>query len=790
MVMNMLKGALAACALVTLAGSTCEGIPEEICNNGLDDDENGAADCDDEVCVNDTACAVVGQCEVDLNFPRRDPSTAGALEFGAEVTGTLCPAYDDDGYLLSISNPGTVIQVSLSMDTFITSVEPAYSVLRLSEIPCSVEAEDAQVAVECGGPAACIAGTCVFSAVGKTRDPDKAQDDPLQGVPVDFAAASYLELAGTYLLVVEDGLNLSAEAFDNVNPYTLTVTAVDEPDANEPNNSAATATVVVSGASAQGIIATARDVDWYAIDATGDGEIVDVQLTAPAESGIEYEITLFAADRITELQATSFAEGATAGTLEARVRKSTTVNFSAETISELNAQGLPLDRFYLRIKDGGTDGDTDATLDTALGQYTLDVTVLADPDSHESGTANETTATAVAMTSGATLDASLAAFADTDLYRVNPSATVGDPDVLIVELQFDGTFDDDFQPQVRIISTDPEENTRACQSGACGQGQECLPDNTCGEVRMQRFVAQSPFRLAYPLRNNRVHYISVNEFNDDGFQESGGYSINVTISDDTDPGEAGDNVLVPNLESAGYQTNENNWTLDRLIQESKPRARAVDTGFLPVCAAVGATTGCLDIEPVPFPVGFGFPEDQVDCDDAEAGPQTVALSGRLTYEGDRDFFLLQNFPEKGYFGIQVDYSISGATPNELAIFVHSDYGLIASTLRATQGVYCGELACNANGCGPEVCDDDEVCVDERCWSDGPSNSGGSFQFGPSGPQQECIVEGPQNDAPIYIQVVDNGLNDFDLNTSYTLNVTITCGCPGPCDNGQDYCQDG
>ncbi len=789
MIMSMLKGALAAFVLVSLAGSSCEEIPVEICNNGLDDDENGTADCDDDACVNDTACAVVGRCEVDLSFPRRDPATAIPLELGAEASGTICPAYDDDGYLLTIPNPGTVIQVTLSMDTFITSVEPSYSVLRLSELPCSVEADDVQVAAECGAPAFCLAGTCVFSAVSKTRDPDKSSDDPLQGVPVDFTAASYLELAGSYLLVVEDGLNLSAEAFDNVNPYTVSVTAVAEPDANEPNNTPATATVVASGASAQGIIATARDVDWYAIDATGDGEIVDVQLTAPADSGIEYEVTLFAADRITELQATSFTDGATAGTLESRVRKSTTVNFDADTIAELTAQGLPLNRFYLSVKDGGTDGDTDATLDTALGLYTVSVTVLADPDANEAGTANETAATAVVMTSGATRDASLATFADTDLYRVNASATAGDPDVLVVELQFDGTFDDTFQPQIRIITTDPEENTRACQAGACPQGQECLPDNTCGEVRQQRFIAASPFRLAYPLRNNRPHYISVNEFGDDGFQENGGYTINVTVSDDTDPGEAGDDYLVPNLEEAGYQ---NDWDLASQIQASKPRARVVDTGFPPVCTGTApvAQVGCLDVELVPAPVGFEFDNWQVACGDSEAGAQNVSLSGRLTYEGDRDFFFLQNFPDAGYFGIDIDYTISGASPLELAIFVHGGYGLIASTLRATEGAYCGELACTADGCGPAVCGDNEVCVDERCWSDGPSNAGGSFQFGPSSPNAECIVEGPLNSGPVYIEVVDNGLNDFDLATTYSLDVTISCGCPGACDNGLDYCQDG
>src|SRR3990170_867407 len=184
--------------------------------------------------------------------------------------------------LVAVANPGTVIQVTLSMETFITSVEPAYSVLRMSETPCSVEADDVVVATECGGPAFCLAGTCVYSAVSKTRDPDKSGDDPVQGVPVEFTAASYLETAGNYLLVVEDGLNLDPEAFDNVNLYTLLVTAVAEPDGNEPNNTPETATVVTSGATAEGIIAPARDVDWYAVDAGGDGEIVDVQLTAPA----------------------------------------------------------------------------------------------------------------------------------------------------------------------------------------------------------------------------------------------------------------------------------------------------------------------------------------------------------------------------------------------------------------------------------------------------------------------------------------------------------------------------
>lgn len=787
MILRVVPGAIVALAVFPLAGGACEEPPVEICNNGLDDDENGEQDCDDEACANDTACAVVGQCEVDLSFPRRDPTTAVDLAFDTEVQGTLCPAFDEDGYRFTVTDAGTVILVSLRMDTFITSVEPAYSVVRLSDTPCSVEADDAVVIEQCGGPAFCVASTCVYSAVGKTRDPDKSGDDPLQGVPVDFTSASYLEVAGTYILIVEDGLNLSAEAFDNVNPYTLSVTAIAEPDGNEPNNTPAAATVVASGGTTQGIIATARDVDWYAIDAGGAGEIVDVELSAPADSGIEYDIRLYAADRITELQATTFTESATPGTLESRVRKSTTVNFDAATLADLQALGLPLNRFYLAIKDGGTDGDTDATLDTALGLYTLNVTVLPDPDSHEDGTANEIPANAVAAASGNTLDASLASFSDNDFYRVNAAASGADPDVLIVEVAFDGTLGDDFQPQVRIITTNPEENTRPCSNGVCGAEEICLPDNTCGEVRHQRFIAQSPHRMAYPLRNNRPHFIVVNEFGDDSFQESGGYTINFTVSDDTDPGEVGDDFLVPNLEEAGYQ---NQFDLRRQIQESKPRARVADTGFPPVCADTTPAAGCLDLEAVDNPVGFGFDPERVACSDTEAAAQTVVLTGRLTYEGDRDFFHLQNFPEKGYFGIEIDYSISGATPNEMAIFVHGQGTLIASTLRATEGAYCGELACTADGCGPEVCQDDEVCVDERCWSDGPSNAGGSFQFGPQSTNNECIVEGPLNEAPVHIEVVDNGLNDFDLNTSYTLTVTIRCGCPAECDTGQDYCQNG
>jgi hypothetical protein len=725
-------------ASLALLSAGCPEEKDEICGNNLDDDGNSAIDCDDEACRDLDECKPEQGCVVDTNFPTRDANSAEALTAGTEVTGTLCPARDDDGWRINVPNPGSVIVVTLSMDSnIITNVTPGYSIAKDN-------------------------GDGTLTPLGIFAS------DPVTtpGHVVNFSAAHRVEDAGDYVIVVADVESLD-DGFDNVNPYHLTAEVVADPDANEPNNTFDTATPLAAGTTS-GIIATSGDQDWYAITVGADAQIVDVTVNAPADSGIEHIATFFADDGFTVLQTVPLVDDGT-GTATARLRKPASASVESTIL--------------LQIVDGGNDGSLDASLDVA-DAYTLDVAVLADPDPNEGADGNESIADATTITSGAQLNASLATFADQDNYRIaSGTATANAPQVLVVEITFDGTLDANFKPQVQIIASDPEDSTPPDCGGAC---QFCIDGTQCGEPRLQRFITKSPFKTAYPIRNTRPVFIAVNEFNDDDAQLTGGYTIKATLVNDTDPGEHGDDFLIANLQSAGFA---NDGELVQQREESKARARQVTLGYgQQVCETdntpVTGDDTCLDLVQVPAPVDFGFDPLTVDC--AEAGTKTATLTGRLTYEGDRDYFLFPDFPARGYFGIEVDYTIDRSTPVELAIFVHGDNGgtLAGSTLEATEGNGCREEQGGQNACTA-----DEVCVDERCWSDTASNPARTtaVRFG----DDECVVAGPRNfERPVYIEVVDNGINDFDLDMTYTLNVTVTCGCPAQCDNAQDFCQDG
>ena len=88
-------------------------------------------------------------------------------------------------------------------------------------------------------------------------------------------------------------------------------------------------------------------------------------------------------------------------------------------------------------------------------------------------------------------------------------------------------------------------------------------------------------------------------------------------------------------------------------------------------------------------------------------------------------------------------------------------------------------------------DDEDVCIESACFLD-RENQTVSQDYGSEADDAECAIIGGTYDAPFYIEVVDTGLNDFDVDHPYNVTLTLDCGCPEICDgnpNG-DFCQDG
>jgi hypothetical protein len=669
------------------------------------------------------------ECALDLNV---DTTSAETIAAGTPARGLLCPQYDRDLFAFDVATAGTIVQLSLSMDTAQTRVNPAYKILKDNG---SVD----------GAPTP-------FSG----EDPAKSQ-----GEPTNFSAAHRLEEPGRYYVAVSDARFVD-DNFDVQNEYTLSISLVADPDGNEPNNRDTAATPVTSGQTVAGQLATLSDEDWYAVDVPAGAQIVDVTVDANADSGVDHVVMLVADDGATELLGSPLSPPQPAtGRVAARLRS--------------RAPGGQ--RVYVVVKD---DDGEDSQLDATLGGYTLAVTVVENPDENEGPAGNDDAATATATTSGATVSAVLSTQGDQDVYRIATAGASPDaPKVLLVDVEWQGPIDARaFQPQVTVYGVDPERDEQGCTAD-CAYCHE----NKCKSARLQRFIDEPSFRTAFPLRDATQPLVVVNELGDDAYEDGASYTIRLTVVADPDGGERGDDFLVPNLEFAGF---DNGSDLDAALDASRGRARPLQTNYPGICESGQDPQAdqCLPLVGVPEPVAgvADFATRVVDC--GAAGPVTLTATGRLTYEGDRDYFRF-DLPPRSYFSIAFDYALTGAstTPLELALFVYNarDNRPIANTLEAerTQGSCLSSIDCP----------DGSICVDGACWTDGDDNPTFARHVFPDSADECSFVspfDSPRDDpepTPFLLEVVDNGVNDFDVDVTYTFTVDIRCGCPVECNVG-------
>jgi hypothetical protein len=185
----------------------------------------------------------------------------------------------------------------------------------------------------------------------------------------------------------------------------------------------------------------------------------------------------------------------------------------------------------------------------------------------------------------------------------------------------------------------------------------------------------------------------------------------------------------------------------------------------------GTPPACQPVIPVPAPGPGGQIPYYVQCSGQE---YTTTAAGRLTYEGDRDWFRF-DVPESGYWAVDLTYDMSTTTPIELTLFVHDGEQLIGSTLEAPQ---TGGDCLSSNDCDPG-----STCVDERCWGDVDSNPGFTNHLFPQ--TDQCLFMHVNSARPVYMEITDNGIN---LAMDYTIDVRVRCGCPSSCNGGFQACQ--
>jgi hypothetical protein len=657
-------------------------------------------------------------CALDLNF-----DTTGALPLvDGAGSGVLCPAFDQDLFAFDVAEPGTIVTVSLSMSTALSRVNPAYRLIR----------DD---------------GTAEGAPTPFAAD----DEDRSAGEPTNFSASHRIEEAGRYFVLVFDR-QFVEDAFDISNPYTVTVALAPDPDVYESNNEPPTATPLDSNVPLIGQIATTDDEDWFVIELPAATPILDLRLSAVADDDLVHEVQVYAEDAQTVVIAGVAIVDEDDPAKEA-LRLRTRVSSAATA--------------YVRVK--AQDGRTASAAPTA--SYSLTLALLEDPDENEGVASNDLATTATRVSSGTTLSAVIASTADQDQYRLSPGArSRTTPGVLIVGIEFDDVDPRDplgFRPQVQVRSVDPEasENAQRC-SAACS----LCDQDVCKEVRLQRFVSASGFRTAFPLRDARDVLVIVNEFGDDAFQEGAGYSITFEVIDDPDAGE-GDDVLIRNLEFAGFA---NEVELALQFRNSRERARVLQTTY----------PDDLPLIPVPEPSDQSSAANlrMVDCNAPGTEPQTVVASGRLTYEGDRDYFRV-DVPAEGFWSLDFESALTGAasTAVELTLFVRAGENLIANTLETVRT----QAACRAT----TDCPAGSICVDRQCWAERDDNLTFSSQLFPDPAADECAFVSVfnRNQRPLYLEVVDNGINDFDVDVTYRFELTIRCGCPAACDSRPGTC---
>lgn len=723
-------------------------------------------------------------CPIDLLYNEENSQD---IDLDQDLEGYLCPAFDEDWYRFEVPGSGAskILTVTMSMQTALSNAEPAYRIMNEDGTPTGLSGQH----------------------------PNRSA-----GEAVDFSISHAIE-PGTYFLVVLDAEGLD-DRFDNDNPYSFSLAVDDDPDGNEPNDNADEATPATAGMQASGLISTTGDEDWYAVTIDNDAQILDVVAAAPLDVEVDLMLEAIEGATGTVLQRIKLLPDDTASPTELTARL------------RVGVAGSPGAQFYLRVYD---ELGEKANFDPATGTYTLDIAVEADPDPQEAGGRNDTTDTAtVANTNGTPVSftASLSAANDQDIYSVPVSGVaVGDPKVLIVNLTVSGGVPDQIQPQVRVLAHDPELDDGSLE--ACPCEAEASPDNPipleppqfclatgsagdrCGELRFQRVVNdRTTFSFGYPLRNNRTVYVSVNDFGDDEWQETNDYSIELNVVNDPDPGETGDDYLIPNLQTASYDNSED---LGRQAYESRPRARDISVPMRGSCPLPGAApsscdhdglvgtggTGGTTLDGGPGPDGGfivvdGGAAQPADCDPVIAVPApidgspqcpyyvecsgqsyTVTGTGRLAYQGDRDWFTF-DMPAAGYWSMDATYTTSTSTPVELTFFVHGGDSLIGAWLEANKV---------QDGCDSSAdCPAGTTCIDNKCWEDIDNNPAATNSVFPAEADQ-CLFLHVNDSRPVFVEIADNGVNDFDPNMEYSFSILIECGCPESCGGGTfDSCQ--
>ncbi len=405
---------------------------------------------------------------------------------GERLVGTIGEVGDEDPYDFVVPAAGRVIEIVVANDANFS--------------PVQLEA----VLFEPGG-----------QAVVNSRGPARGR----QRVVIQTVATA----AGTWRLVVRD---VGSDSADRRNPYFVDLRLLDDPDANEPNDTPETATPIALGVPVSGTIGSQGDLDWFSVELR-PGTLLEVRASA-AEGLVRHRWSLFGPDATTRLVQSTEPPAGAPWPVEVRA---------------LRAQG---GRYFVLVED---DPEGGLSADPAQ-PYRLELFERPEPDGNEGLEGNDVPERATPLVAGTPIQGFIASVADVDWYAIEvPAASPASPRLLTVDVAYPGAS----PVQLQMTVFEPDAETLVCQrrDGDACLGRRFVRDGSEGPSRLSTsHVVDAPGR----------YLVSVRDLQDDDFDGELAYTVTVRLPDEPD-----------RLETYG------------------PDSRSEATLVLPVTATTGAT---------------------------------------------------------------------------------------------------------------------------------------------------------------------------------------------------------
>lgn len=664
------------------------------------------------------------RCQIGEN---RDAESALELELGEAARGFVCPRRDSDWFWFEVPEGHPLVLVELGFsEGAISPVELAYDIFREGELS---------------------------KPVASAADEDTSDHRSV------LRRRHYLgSQGGTYLIRVYDA---GEDDEDTRNAWTLRISAAEDPDGNEPNESCSRATPLEG--IGKGAISFEGDRDAYSFMVVSS-QIVEVRVSSP-RSPVALKVSLYDADGEFLFSRSDPLRG---GPNEITLRRGVQRGGTACVIVE----------------------DIDGTAADPRTMYSIETIVVNEDDPNDQGTRNDTPATATPLGRGGDSVGSIFSPGDHDWFKIDAR----EGEILDLEVSCD---DCDFDLAVNLVyghQDSPCSSSDSCdylltptscgRGGSCGSGvcretpagarcalacsndlacpsfqcqqaggvnacvgsAVCVPEEeeggSCGVIQYGTIANAATSQLihfAQPILRGPV-YVLVHAYRDDSWSD-GRYEIKASLREDPDDNERGgklNNFYLP-------------YTDVTTLPAALRRARDLD---LPTPAP---WEDVMEWHQVVNEEGEPVFDEETDEPVMEEVLVAKETSGRgcIGFSADVDVFRLGggNPCGKGNCGMVLETSRPAGGDLNLAWFIlNQSMSPVSSFLESERG-------------GDPIFGD-AACVEEKA--------------------VECNTYNHRDSGDYYLVVYDRGLSSWDPHGDhcYTWKMigAVEAGCPESCPN--------